>query len=1067
MRGLIACLVLAVSVSAAFAQETIVLDDFERIDSWAAHPADGVELTIGSDPGVAGQAMRLDFRFLKGGGYAIARRALDLELPENYAFTFMIRGDAPSEHLEFKLIDSTNENVWWSVRRDMEFPGDWARFTIKRRQIQFAWGPIGGGEIRRVAALELAITAGSGGEGTVWIDQLELRPLPPADAAPPPLIATASSARSGFGASLAVDGDPTTRWVCEEGDGGPWLRIDAGIAREFGGVSIDWAAGGAIPGYALEGSDDGEEWTELRRVEGSNGGRDHLFLPESEARFLRLRMAPAAGAPVAGIAELRLQPLSWSSSREVFFREVASEHRRGLFPRGISGEQSFWTVLGVDGDRREALMNEDGMIETGMRAFSVEPFLLLEDRRLVTWADAAARLSLDHGGAPIPAVTWSVDNLGMTVTAFGRGEPGASSILVRYRIRNLGAEERTPKLVLALRPFQVNPPAQFLNHPGGTAPIRTIDLDGADARSNGGTARVNGREAVVSLRSPSAGGASSFDSGDIVADWIAEGTLPDTQRADDSFEAASGAWIYDLSLPARGEEEIALWIPLYDGLAAPVGTADRLDAEQESTRTRWQKSIKKVQLNIPEGEGIVQTLYSQIAYIMINRAGPAIQPGTRAYARSWIRDGSLTCSALLRMGIDEPVREFIEWFAPYQYANGKVPCCVDARGSDPVPEHDSSGQLIFLIAEYYRYTGDRELADRMWPNVDRAAAYLDSLRRERMTPEYEAMDKREFYGILPPSISHEGYSAKPMHSYWDDFFALRGFRDAAYLAGELGHEGDAARLRSIAGEFQDDLLASIAAAMQRHGIDYIPGCADMGDFDATSTTIALSPVGADAVLPREALERTFERYYEFFKARKEGAPWEAFTPYEMRTIGAFVRLGWRERAHELVDYFLAHRRPPEWEQWPEIVWSDLRTPRFQGDLPHTWVGSDYVRSILDFFVYVEDRSESIVLMAGVAAEWVLEDGGLRVLRMPTPYGEVSYTARGTGSYTMHGTGPGGIEVLIEGNLRMPAGGIRVYAPFPWGVEGASVDGVPAQTDPEGRLIVRSLPARILIPPPAR
>ena len=40
--------------------------------------------------------------------------------------------------------------------------------------------------------------------------------------------------------------------------------------------------------------------------------------------------------------------------------------------------------------------------------------------------------------------------------------------------------------------------------------------------------------------------------------------------------------------------------------------------------------------------------------------------------------------------------------------------------------------------------------------------------------------------FLPQSISHEGYSAKPMHSYWDDFFALRGFKDAAFIAKELG-----------------------------------------------------------------------------------------------------------------------------------------------------------------------------------------------------------------------------------------------------------------------------------------
>jgi hypothetical protein len=33
--------------------------------------------------------------------------------------------------------------------------------------------------------------------------------------------------------------------------------------------------------------------------------------------------------------------------------------------------------------------------------------------------------------------------------------------------------------------------------------------------------------------------------------------------------------------------------------------------------------------------------------------------------------------------------------APYQFDNGKVPCCVDDRGSDPVPENDSHGEQTF------------------------------------------------------------------------------------------------------------------------------------------------------------------------------------------------------------------------------------------------------------------------------------------------------------------------------------------------------------------------------------
>src|SRR3546814_12992418 len=87
-----------------------------------------------------------------------------------------------------------------------------------------------------------------------------------------------------------------------------------------------------------------------------------------------------------------------------------------------------------------------------------------------------------------------------------------------------------------------------------------------------------------------------------------------------------------------------------------------------------------------------------------------LRPGTRSYARSWIRDGAMISEGLLRMGRTDAVREYVEWYAPYQFDDGMVPCCVDDRGSDPVPENDSHGELIFNIAELYRH--ERDKADR-------------------------------------------------------------------------------------------------------------------------------------------------------------------------------------------------------------------------------------------------------------------------------------------------------------------------------------------------------------------
>ncbi len=889
-----------------------------------------------------------------------------------------------------------------------------------------------------------------------------LTPLPPADQAPPPPVASASSAQGGHAAARALDGDSTTAWRPAAGDRAPWLALDLGVPREYGGLVLDWAPEGGASDYVIETAEEGGgPWTAARTVAGGNGGRDYLYLPESESRHVRVRLtgAPEA-AERAALAAVAVQPLAWSATREAFFQAIAADARRGLYPRGMSGEQSYWTVVGADNDRREVLFSEDGAIEAGEEHFSIEPFLMVGDT-LFTWAEGTTSQGLEV----MPSVSREVPPLHLSVNAFATGDPGASSIVVSYGVSNSSAEPVQATLCLAVRPFQVNPPAQFLNKLGGTAPIRDLAVDGR-------ILRANGRPAFFCLTPPADFGAATFDQGDAVADYLAQGRLPDKSAVEDAFGAASAVLAFPMNVATAGKpyyigkDQVHVVIPLHaDSPPPPMveGQSAAFDwvTEQVGAYWRaWDSSMQRATIDLRSlpapAEWIAESLRAQLRYILVNRAGPAIQPGTRAYARSWIRDGSLTSTALLRLGHADAVREFIEWFAPHQYPNGKIPCVVDWRGADPVPEHDSSGEFIYLVAEYYRHTRDRTLAAAMWPRVVAAAAYLDSLRHERRTPEYETPDKLHFYGLLPPSISHEGYSAKPMHSYWDDFFAFLGFKDATFLAAELGHPAEAARLAAIRDEFAHDLAASVEAARRVHAIDYIPGCADLGDFDATSTTIALAPTNAAAILDPAALERTFERYWEFFTARRDGAPWDAFTPYEMRNIGAFVRLGWRDRAQELTRWFLTQQKPTGWRQWPEVVRREDRVPHFVGDLPHTWVGSDFIRSILDMLAYEREADESLVLGAGVPSEW-LAGPGLTVRNLSTHHGPLSFTMRHAGA------GDASVEVKIEAGTRIPPGGIAVRTPLA-AVRSATVNGARVEASAAGEIIVRELPATVIAVP---
>jgi hypothetical protein len=864
----------------------------------------------------------------------------------------------------------------------------------------------------------------------------------------------------GSEAPRAFDGDASTSWRATKPGPADWT-MELGSLQELGGLVVDHGAAYASH-YAIDLTEDGKTWRTAREVVDGNGGRDYVALPESEARAIRFRLLAGPGSEPFELSEVAVKPLAFAATPSAFLAEVAKEGPRGAWPRYLSNEQSYWAVVGVDGDPDEGLLSEDGALEAGAGLFSVEPFLV-DGTKLVTWADVTTRHALVDGDLPIPSVTWEAGELALETTALAAGLPGSSALLARYRVSNRSSAAKAVRLVLALRPLQVNPPWQFLGVPGGVSEIRTLAFEG-------GRTVVNGERLVVPLVTPSAYGATTFDAGDVPG-LLRAGAVPRAPRVEDPTGLASGAFAFDLGVPAGGSAEVVVAIP-FQRTSAPAGLRDAFgtepwrglpareasglfDAFLENERAEWRKRLDRVRFDVPpEAERYVKVLRSQLAWILVNRDGPAIQPGSRSYARSWIRDGSLTSEALLRLGHSGAARSFLLWFAGFQGEDGRVPCCVDARGADGVPENDSHGQLLFLIAETVRYTGDRGLAGRMWPRVVSAVSYIDGLRRKRRTAEYESPEKKVFYGLLPESISHEGYSAKPMHSYWDDFFGLRGLKDAVSLAKLLGKEAEAREFALIRDEFASDLHASIRLVMARHGIDYLPGCAELGDFDATSTTTALAPGGELARLPGKAVERTFEKYLESVAKREAGAG-EIYTPYELRTVGSFVRLGRRAEALRLLDVFFRDLRPAEWNQWSEAVWREPRTPKFVGDIPHTWVGSDFARSFLDLFAFEREEDAALVVAAGLPETWVRSERGVSVKNLGTPWGplDLALTAEGKG-----------VRIQLSGLKAIPPGGLAVRPPLSPGPSTATVDGRPAPVSPSGEVVVRSLPAEVVVQP---
>ena len=381
-----------------------------------------------------------------------------------------------------------------------------------------------------------------------------------------------------------------------------------------------------------------------------------------------------------------------------------------------------------------------------------------------------------------------------------------------------------------------------------------------------------------------------------------------------------------------------------------------------------------------------------------------------------------------------------------------MPCCIDARGADPAPEHDSPGELLYGIVSLYRYERDVRFVAELWPQIARAVAFLESLRAQRLGPAYDAAEQRRFRGLLPESISHEGYAKRPVHSYWDDAWALRGLRDAVTAAQLLGKRAEAQRWAALADAFERDLTASIEATQRHFDLVTVPASADLGDFDPSATAIFLAPGLSRSVLPAAALARTYDRYVEDVRGRRSGRiAWDAYTPYELRNVEALVQLGAPRR-----------RALPADRDCSPISARPAGTSgaRSCGAIPGRRTSSatsrtrgsrqGHVRAMRSLFVF-EREDDALVLGAGVPLAWITNEPGTRVAGLRTHYGPLAYRMRAAGARR--------IEVEIEAGLEMPRGGIVIEPPVT--IRAATVDGAPAQRSLRG-IVVRALPARVSI-----
>ncbi|HVI58859.1 MAG TPA: discoidin domain-containing protein [Luteimonas sp.] len=936
-----------------------------------AHAIDGDEATRWGGAFSAGHWFQLDFgRVAQVGGARI-------HWDSGFAAAYAIQASADGAHWRevFATTDSPGGD------ETLFFPAVRARYLRLASAPRTAdWG-VSVFEFEPIAASDAARIEGLGGDGdaaTLW-----------AGAAPRAMQATGPEA------------------------GTHALRIALPRRAPIAGLEVTWD--GPRNGARLEMRDASGAWKAIADDPGPLGDVSHLA---ARAPFTTAELRLTAGDPLAtapAIRRLRLLGPGRVLTPMKRYQVAAARAHRALFPSSLHMQQVYWTVVGIPAGMQKSIFDEYGNLEAFKGAPLVQP----------VWRDASGRAaaagasqnpnweikhSLREGWMPMPAAEWSPQpGLSLRSEAFAVEQGGQPVTLLRHRLRNTGTRPIRGTLSLVVRPMQMNPPWQN----GGVSPIHDIAVEGPAGR---GDVRVNGRLLLSSLTAVDAGGAAPFGAhGESeITSKVAAGAVPDARVAHDDDGLAAAALDYRVEIAPGAERDVVVAFPLgtqrFDPEAARLPEAPAIDraalagdgdpgrafdATAARVAAQWQSRLGAIGLSLPD-RSLVDMLRAQAAYMLINQTGPAMQPGPRNYNRSFIRDGSATAAVLLRMGRAKVARDYLRWYADHAvHGNGLVSPILNDDGSVNTGfgsdiEYDSQGEFIALVADVARLDGGPETVRDYLPKVTLAMRFLQELRKRTLVPGYMAGQPapERFRGIIAPSISHEGYSS-PTHSYWDDYWALKGWHDGAWLAHELGDEATARWARGQYAALRTSVAASIRATMAWKGADFIPAAADLGDGDPTGVSIALDPTGQMDLLPRDALERTFARYLDDVRARDRPGALYAYTPYEMRNVLTYVHLDQPREASELLQSLLRHRRPLEWQVLAEVVHSRLRHPGYLGDMPHTWIGAEYARAIFGMLMREED--DALVLLPGAPPSWVAGEG-LRVDGLPTAYGTLSMSA---------------------------------------------------------------------------
>ncbi len=442
---------------------------------------------------------------------------------------------------------------------------------------------------------------------------------------------------------------------------------------------------------------------------------------------------------------------------------------------------------------------------------------------------------------------------------------------------------------------------------------------------------------------------------------------------------------------------------------------DGQDAEVWLGRTvNYWKNVMAgaAKIEVPCRKASEALLAAHVCQLIANDHGE-MHGGEGFYDHFYIRDAGYQVMELEEAGLTEAARRAMEAYLKSQRPDG--------RFESQSGQLDANGQAVWVLWQFYKVTGDKDFLAAAYPRMRKAVDWTMKARRQ-------APADSQFAGVLPNAVADGEYLWDgKYHIVGYDLWNLRGMLCTADAARALGKSEEADKLLGEANLYR----RAIDAACRRIGATHFPPSWEgRGTHWGNTETLWPTPVFRpdDPRVAAMIEHARSEHGGGFIEGTIQwlGRP-DAIHPYmsAYTTMADLVR-GNHEQVVEDFYWYLLHSTAAH--AFPEGIYYKRRTA-WSHTIPHVTGASNYALMLRHMLIH-EAGDELHVLRA--VPDWWLGDGEeIRVERLPTHFGLMNLTVRGT---------PKGVEVNLDAPKRNPPKRIVVSLPKSRPIAG-TLDGV--------------------------